>query len=133
MQVHEHMRAAPITISADANLQSALRVLQERAVRRLPVTDDSGRIVGIVTERDLLLAASHYVAAPVEVDSIMRRSVVTVSPDMPLADAAMLMVEHKIGGLPVLDAEQRLVGIITESDIFRAFVTLLNHPTSVAE
>ncbi|HEX5690242.1 MAG TPA: CBS domain-containing protein, partial [Roseiflexaceae bacterium] len=133
MHVHDHMRSAPVTISADANLQSALRVLQERAVRRLPVTDDGGRIVGIVTERDLLLAASHYVAAPIEVDSIMRRSVVTATPEMPLADAAMLMVEHKIGGLPVLDAEQRLVGIITESDIFRAFVALLSKPDTTFE
>jgi CBS domain-containing protein len=125
MHVHEHMRRAPITISADADLQSALRMLQERAVRRLPVTDELGRVVGIVTERDLLLATSHYVAAPVEVDSIMRRSVVTTTPDTPLADAALLMVEYKIGGLPVLDDEQRLVGIITESDIFRAFAALL--------
>jgi CBS domain-containing protein len=125
MRVHEHMRPAPITISADADLQSALRMLQERAVRRLPVTDELGHVVGIVTERDLLLATSHYVAAPIEVDSIMRRPVVTTTPDTSLADAALLMVQYKIGGLPVLDDEQQLVGIITESDIFRAFAALI--------
>jgi CBS domain-containing protein len=125
MYVHEHMRQSPITISPDADLQSALHMLQARAVRRLPVIDETGCVVGIVTERDLLLAASHYVAAPIEIDSIMRRSVVTTTPDMPLADAALLMVQHKIGGLPVLDTEQRLIGIITESDIFRAFAALL--------
>jgi acetoin utilization protein AcuB len=125
MHVHEHMRQSPITIDAEADLQSALRILQEQAVRRLPVTNEFGQVIGIVTERDLLLATSHYVAAPIEVDSIMRRSVVTTTPDTPLAEAAMLMVQHKIGGLPVVDEEQRLIGIITESDIFRAFATLL--------
>jgi acetoin utilization protein AcuB len=125
MQVREHMSRAPITISADADVHVALRLLQEGAVRRLPVTDAGGRVLGIVTERDLLLAVSHYLNIPVEVETIMTRPVVATMPSTPLAEAAMLMVNHKIGGLPVVDTDQQLVGIITESDIFRAFVGML--------
>ena len=106
MQVREHMSPAPITISADVDVHTALRLLQERVVRRLPVTDASGRVLGIVTERDLLLAVSHYLSIPIEVEAIMTRPVVATTPDALLADAAMLMVNHKIGGLPVVDTDQ---------------------------
>jgi acetoin utilization protein AcuB len=125
MQVREHMSPAPITITADVDVHTALRLLQERAVRRLPVTNTSGRVLGIVTERDLLLAVSHYLSIPIEVETIMTRPVVATTPSTPLAEAAMLMVNHKIGGMPVVDTDQQLVGIITESDIFRAFVGVL--------
>jgi CBS domain-containing protein len=125
MQIREHMSPAPITITADIDVHAALRLLQEHAVRRLPVTDASGRVLGIVTERDLLLAVSHYLSIPIEVETIMTRPVVATTPDAPLAEAAMLMVNHKIGGLPIVDTDQQLVGIITESDIFRAFVGML--------
>ena len=125
MYVREHMSETPTTITADIELQTALRVLQDRSFRRLPVTDAAGRIIGVVTERDLLLAVSHYLNSPVDVESVMTRPVVTTTPDTPLAEAAMLMVSKKIGGLPVVDTDQRVVGIITESDIFRAFVDML--------
>src|SRR5262245_51159954 len=125
MYVHEHMSPSPVTIRADLDLHSALRLLQERAFRRLPVTDAVGRILGVVTERDLLLAVSHYLNSPIDVENIMTRPVVTTTPDTLIAEAAMLMVGNKIGGLPVIDSDQRVVGIITESDIFRVFVELL--------
>ena len=126
MQVREHMSPAPIIIiTTDVDVHAALRLLQERSVRRLPVTDAGGRVLGIVTERDLLLAVGHYLTVPIEIETIMTRPVVATTPDTPIAEAAMLMVNHKIGGLPVVDDEQRLVGIITESDIFRAFVGML--------
>jgi CBS domain-containing protein len=119
------MSPTPTTITADVDVHTALRLLQERAIRRLPVTDATGRVLGIVTERDLLLAVSHYLAVPIEIEAVMIRPVVTTTPDTPLADAAMLMVNYKIGGLPVVDSDERMVGIITESDIFRAFVGTL--------
>jgi acetoin utilization protein AcuB len=125
MQVREHMSPAPITIAADVDVHTALRMLQDHAVRRLPVTDVSGQVLGIVTERDLLLAVSHYLNIPIEIETVMTRPVVATTPDTPLAEAAMLMVGHKIGGMPVVDTDQRVVGIITESDIFRAFVGML--------
>jgi acetoin utilization protein AcuB len=125
MYVCEHMTPNPVTITAATDLQAALWVLQERGFRRLPITDTTGRIVGVVTERDLLLAVSHYPNNPIEVESIMTRLVVTTTPETLLAEAAMLMVSNKIGGLPVVDTDQQVVGIITESDIFRVFVGML--------
>jgi CBS domain-containing protein len=123
--VREHMSPSPITITVDADLHSALRLLQERAFRRLPITDATGRIRGVVTERDLLLAVAHYHTSPIDIETIMTCPVVTTTAETPLAEAAMLMVSQKIGGLPVVDSDQRVVGIITESDIFRAFVDML--------
>ena len=135
MQVREYMSPTPIIITTDVDVHAALRLLQERSIRRLPVTDAGGRVLGIVTERDLLLAVGHYVTIPIEIETIMTRPVVATTPDTPIGEAAMLMVNHKIGGLPVVDADQRLVGIITESDIFRAFVGMLgteDNPYSLA-
>ena len=96
--------------------------MQEHALHHVPVLDDRENLVGIVAERDLLLAATHHLQAVVEVGEVMHRDVVTTTRDTPLAEAAALMVDHRIGGLPVLDAKQRVVGVITETDIFRAFV-----------
>jgi acetoin utilization protein AcuB len=78
-----------------------------------------------VTERDLLLAVAHYHTSPIDIETIMTYPVVTTMAETPLAEAAMLRVSKKIGGLPVVDSDQRVVGIITESDIFRAFVDML--------
>jgi acetoin utilization protein AcuB len=130
-QVREHMSPSPITITADVDLHSALRLLQEREFRRLPVTDAAGRILGVVTDRDLLLAASHYHNVSIDIETIMTYPVVTTTADTPLAEAALLMVSNKIGGLPVVDSDQRVVGIITESDIFRAFVAMLGPDVAI--
>jgi acetoin utilization protein AcuB len=78
--------------------------------------------VGIVAERDLLLAATHHMQSAVDVGDVMHRDVVTTTGDAPVGEAAALMVDHRIGGLPVLDEGRRVVGVITETDIFRAFV-----------
>ena len=81
----------------------------------------AGTLVGILAERDLLLAATRYLQAPVEVAEIMHRTVVTATPEMPINEAARLMAEHSIGGLPVLENGKDVVGIITETDILRTF------------
>lgn len=122
MLVRDHMSARPVTIRSDADYKSALRLMQEHALHHVPVLDDKKHLVGIVAERDLLLAATHHLQAVVEVGEVMHRDVVTTTRNAPLSEAAALMVDHRIGGLPVLDAKQRVVGVITETDIFRAFV-----------
>ena len=94
-------------------------------MHHLPVVDRQGHLVGIVAERDLLLAVAHYVQTPIEISEVMQRNVFTVAADTLLTEAATLMVRHKIGGLPVVDAEQQIVGVITETDIFKAFVAML--------
>ena len=100
-------------------------------MRRLPVVDE-GRLVGIITTGDLREAAPSmatslsvfeltYLLDKVSVDKIMRRNVITVSPKTSVRDAAEIMLQNKISGLPVVDMK-RVVGIITESDLFRMMV-----------
>lgn len=125
MLVLDRMSKRPVTIRADADYKKALTLMQEHAMHHIPVLDAGDKLVGVLAERDLLLAAMHYLQSGVEVSEIMHRKVVTAAPDMPITEAAMLMVNNQIGGLPVIDGKRRVVGIITETDIFRAFVELL--------
>jgi acetoin utilization protein AcuB len=129
------MTANPVTITADTSVPDALRLMRERQVRRLPVLDGRGRLAGIVSEKDLLNASPspatslsiweiHYLLAKLKVESVMTREVLTVSEDAPIEDAARIMIDRKIGGLPVM-RDQALVGIITETDLFTAFLALL--------
>jgi len=122
MLVRDRMSARPVTIRSDADYKAALKVMQEHSLHHVPVLDAKKQLVGIVAERDLLLAATHHLQAVVEVGEVMHRNVVTTTRDAPLSEAAALMVDHRIGGLPVLDRKQKVVGVITETDIFRAFV-----------
>ena len=124
MLVRDRMSEHPVTIRSDADYKLALRLMQQHGLHHVPVLDERDQLVGIVAERDLLLAATHHLQAVVEVGEVMHRGVVTAMRDMPIAEAAALMVDHRIGGLPVVDDGQRVVGVITESDIFRAFVEM---------
>ena len=123
MLVRERMSAPVVTVPRDTDYQLALQLMQEKRLRRLPVVDRERRLVGIVAERDLLLAATRYPRAGVDVGEFMATKVVTSTPGMNIGEAARLMLEHRVGGLPVLDGGS-LVGIITESDIFRRFVEM---------
>ncbi len=123
MIVAQRMSSPAVTVRADADFQSALALMQERRLRRLPVVDAAGAVTGMVAERDLLVAAMRFLQSRVDVADIMQKDVVTVAPATPIQDAARLMLEHHIGGLPVVD-DGRLVGVITETDIFRRFVEL---------
>ena len=121
MLVRERMSSPVVTVSRDTTHRRALELMQHERLRRLPVVDRADRLVGIVAERDLLLAATRYPGAGIEVGEVMATQLVTATPARDLASAARLMREPRIGGLPVVDGGT-LVGIITESDIFRRFV-----------
>ncbi len=125
MDVRKHMSATPITISDETDFKNALGLMQKHRIRRLPVVDAGGVLIGIVAERDLLVAADRYLNSPVDVERIMTRQVVTVGVTTPVVDAAMLMIERKIGGLPVVDASRKLIGIITETDLLKALAAML--------
>lgn len=128
-QIQERMSAPPIIVQADSSYQRALRLMDDHQLHHLPVVNAAGQIVGIVTERDLLLAASHYGQADIEVAEIMHKGAVTATPEMTIAQAASLMLHKRIGGLPVVDAQQHVVGVITETDLLRAFVEMLEVET----
>ena len=123
MLVRERMSAPVVTVSRETDYQQALQLMQEKRLRRLPVVDRERRLVGIVAERDLLLAATRYPRAGVDVGEFMATDIVSATPSMDIGAAARLMLEHRVGGLPVLEGGA-LVGIITESDIFRRFVEM---------
>jgi CBS domain-containing protein len=126
------MSCEVVTVTPDVTLPEAHRLMTTYHIRRLPVTRQ-GQLVGIVTLGDVREAEpSHagslniwelnYLLAKVKVERIMTCRPITVSPEETLAEAAGLMLEHKISGLPVVDDEGEMVGIITESDIFRRVV-----------
>lgn len=131
MLVRDRMSAHPVTIEPESSALSALGIMQYHRLRHLPVVDASGHVVGILAERDLLLAASRHLHAGMEVSEVMSREVTTVNPETPLGDAASLMARHHFGSLPVVDGSNNIVGIVTESDIFRAFADLVSDTKAV--
>lgn len=122
MLVRDHMSTPVVTVRPDADYKMALKLMQDNALHHLPVVDAGGNLVGIAAERDLLLAAARYLQSAVDVADVMHRGVVTATPDMSVAQAASLMVGRRIGGLPVVDSTKQVVGIITETDLFKALV-----------
>jgi CBS domain-containing protein len=130
--IRDWMSKDVLTVDPKTPIAEAYRLMKERKVRRLPVVKD-GRLIGIVTLGDVREASPssatslsiwelNYLWAQLTVDRVMKTHVITIAPDATIMDAASLMLEHKISGLPVVD-DGTLVGIITESDIFRMLVT----------
>ncbi len=135
MLVRERMTKNPVTTTPDTSVTEALRLMHERKVRRLPVLDAHGKLVGIVADQDLLYASPspvsslsvwemNYLLAKLKVEEVMTRQVITVTEDTPLEEAARIMVDNKIGGLPVM-RDGQLAGIVTETDLFKIFLELL--------
>ena len=130
--VKDWMTRNPITITADTSLTEASRLMQDNDIRRLPVVKN-GHVVGIVTWGDIREASASdattltifelgYLLKKLQVERIMTRDPITVTPTTTITRAAQLMLEYKIGGLPVVE-NGKLVGILTESDVFRMLVT----------
>jgi len=126
MQVRKHMSAPAITVRADADYRTAFDVMRERDFHHLPVVDAGGQLVGIVTQRDMMVAATRYQNAPVEIAEVMHRPVVATKPDVQVVEAARLMMSRNIGCLPVVDAEMNLLGVISERDLLEVFVRILS-------
>jgi CBS domain-containing membrane protein len=135
MKVAELMSTDLVTLTEDETLAHAQRCMARGRIRHLPVVRD-GRLVGLLTHRDLL-AASFSIFAEVARDEqrrifdtvrvvdAMHRDVVTVSPDLGVAQAASILLENKYGCLPVVDGGGALLGIVTEADFLRLTVRLL--------
>jgi acetoin utilization protein AcuB len=134
MLVRSRMTPNVHTVSPDTTLAEALGLSRTHRIRHLPVLDDNGRLVGIVTDRDLRLAMPPIWADEHDeltqalhtrrVGELMITAIITVQPDTPVDDAAKLLYTHHIGCLPVLE-DDRLIGILTETDLLRAFAELL--------
>jgi CBS domain-containing protein len=131
------MRTPTVTINLAAPLSEALAMMSEYDVRRLPVVMDTGELCGMITQGDIrgidLLSQTEWNALDiaetlrqVKVYSVMAEHPINVTPETSLREAALLMIENKIGGLPVVDEQQMVVGLITESDLFEALVQQLD-------
>ena len=125
MRVDQYMNWPVLTITPQTDFHRAFDFMHSRGIHHLPVVE-GGRVVGIVAERDLLLAAANFGSAEVPVADILRGPPVCVSPDAQLKRAAMLLVINHIGSLPVLNRRKELVGIITETDIFKIAAGMLH-------
>lgn len=134
MFVRDFMTPNPLTIEPDTTYPEALSLMREKKIRRLPVMK-KGKLVGIVVEKDLLssqpspattlsIHEMYTLLEQLKVGQFMTSPVVTITPQCPMEAAAGIMIDRKIGSLPVMD-DDKLVGIITETDIFKAFVNVL--------
>ena len=121
MLVGKRMSRNPVTVNPGDNLSTAKAKMRAGNFRRLPVLEE-GKLVGIVTEGDIREHAGNLERT--QVKSCMTEGLLTVTPRTTLEEAATLLLNHKIGGLPVLE-EERLVGIITTSNILQAFLDVM--------
>lgn len=135
MLVGERMTSPALTIGPEIGVQDALALMRRDHVRRFPVIDSRGNLVGIVSEKDLLDATPsdattlsvweiNYLLSKLTVEKIMTKDIITVTRDTPLEEAARIMADKKIGGLPVVEGT-KVVGIVTETDIFKLFTEIL--------
>lgn len=135
IRVRDCMTRHPAVVHADALVRGAVEMMRSRKIRHLPVVDRGGRLVGIVTDRDLRqvvfrpsiqewLGSSADRLGALTVADVMTRGVITVRPGAEIREAARLMHEQKVGALPVVD-DDKVVGILTEHDVLGAFERIL--------
>lgn len=134
MNVGQRMTKNPVTVTPDVSVPEAQAIMRREKIRRLPVLDKQGKLVGIVTSLDLIHASPspatsldmyelHYLLSKLKVEAVMTKNVITVTEDLPIEEAARIMADNNISGLPVV-RNTILVGIITESDLFKLFIEL---------
>ena len=134
MLVKNWMSTKVVTIDANDAMQDAMRVLKEHGIRMLPVMK-KGKLVGIVTDRDLKKASASdattleihellYLLTKIKVNDIMTRDPIAVPPDYTVEETARVLLDGKISGAPVVDDYGQVVGIITQTDLFRVLISL---------
>jgi len=131
--VRDWMTTDVITITPDMTLPEAHQIMTNEEIRRLPVVDRDGCLIGIVSIGDVRSAEPspatslsiwelNYLLSALKIEKIMTRNPFTIGPDSTIGEAARMMLEHRVSGLPVTDPQGHVIGIITESDIFSMVV-----------
>lgn len=134
MLVKSRMSQPVITVPPDMSVPDCLKLMQRERIRRTPVVEN-GRLVGIVSDKDLLNASPSdatslsvweitYLVNKLKVKSVMTKDVLTIEENMPIEAAARIMVDNKVGGLPVTK-DRDVVGLITETDLFKVLLELM--------
>ncbi|KAA3658200.1 MAG: CBS domain-containing protein [Chloroflexi bacterium] len=135
MLVGKRMSSPVITVSENTPIMEALELMRRQNISRTPVVDQKGRLIGIVSDNDLQNAGPseattlsvwevNYLLAKLMVKNVMTKKVFTVTEDTPIEEAAYVMAENKVGGLPVMRGKE-VVGLITETDLFKIFLELM--------
>lgn len=134
MLVKNWMNPEVVTVDADDSMHDAVTLLKQHRIRMLPVTR-KGKLVGVVTDRDLKRASASdassldihellYLVSRIKVKDIMTKTPITVAPDLTVEETAEILLRNKISGAPVVDAHGEIIGIITQSDLFRVLIAL---------
>ncbi|MFH2113663.1 MAG: CBS and ACT domain-containing protein [Spirochaetota bacterium] len=134
MNVGYYMTKNPVVVSPGTSVPEAQALMRREKIHRLPVLNKAGKLIGIVSATDLAHASAapmtsldmyelHYLISKLTVETVMTKEVVTITEDLPIEEAARIMADSDISGLPVM-RNGVAIGIITESDIFRLFISL---------
>jgi acetoin utilization protein AcuB len=140
MLVREYMTPDPMSVSEDQSILETAELMKKHKIRRFPVLRDN-QLIGIVTDRDLRSAAPsqvvsfdtqerelmpelHSLLSGITIKEVMSREVITIRPEQTIVAAAQLMLKHRMSGIPVTDTAGQLLGILTETDIFKVLVDL---------
>ncbi len=135
MLIKDWMTKSPVTAKPGTSIMKAAKLMKENGIRRLPVVDDEGRLVGIVSDRDIKEASPskattldmhelYYLLSEIKVADIMTKTVYSVTTDDTVEKAAVIMMRNHVGGLPVVDEAGKVLGVITDSDIFKVLVSI---------
>lgn len=135
MLVRNWMTRDVITVTPETSLLKIGKLMRDHKIRRLPVVDAAGKVIGIISDRDVRDASPskattldmyemHYLLAELKASNIMTPKPLTIKPTDTVEKAAMAMLDNKIGGLPVVDESGNMVGIIADHDVFKALVNI---------
>ena len=135
MPVKNWMTTDVVSVGPDTSLLKVGKLMKDHHIRRIPVVDENGQVVGIISDRDVRDASPskattldmyemHYLLAELKAKNIMTAKPITVKPTDTVEQAALIMLDNKVGGLPVVNDSGKLVGIISDHDVFKALVDI---------
>ncbi|MBU1228418.1 MAG: CBS and ACT domain-containing protein [Proteobacteria bacterium] len=135
MLIDNWMTKDVVTATPETSMMKASKIMKEKGISRLPVVDERGMLVGLVSDRDIKDASPskattldmhelYYLLSEIKLKDIMTKKVVTIKQGETVDSAAAMLLEHNVGGMPVVDEAGKVVGVITDSDIFKALVRI---------
>jgi acetoin utilization protein AcuB len=125
MRIRSLMIKDPITVSDRTSVQEAIHLMQENAIRHLPVVNASEKLVGWVTLSDMKQGLLPAVVTGLSLADLMIKDPITIHPDADVESAAQIIYQRKIGGMPVVDGDDKVLGVITVTDILGAFIKIM--------
>lgn len=142
-RVRDWMTRRPVTVRRGTSILKTREMMDDEQVRRLLVVDDDGTLIGVVTSGDLREAWPSPVSslepferkaalAEIPIEDMIDADPITIQADATIQEAADLMFQHKIGGLPVIEDHDHLIGVITQSDLIRGLVRMLDEQERAA-